>query len=103
MSEKKYRYPGVQPFKMSDKDIFFGRNEDRDKLYNLIQLEKLVVLFGKSGYGKSSLLNAGIMPLLTDDTKADKFRFMPIEVRLGNYAHNPCIEQRRLAITRFTK
>lgn len=86
MMEKKYRYPGVQPFKTSDKDIFFGRNEDRDKLYNLIQLEKLVVLFGKSGYGKSSLLNAGIMPLLTDTAKGEKFRFTPIEVRLGNYA-----------------
>ena len=86
MAEKKYRYPGVQPFKTSDQDIFFGRNEDRDKLYNLIQLEKLVVLFGKSGYGKSSLLNAGIMPLLTDTEKLEKFRFTPIEVRFGNYA-----------------
>ena len=86
MAEKKYRYPGVQPFKTSDKHIFFGREEDRDKLYNLIQLEKIVALFGKSGYGKSSLLNAGIMPLLTDTSKSEKFRFTPIEVRLGNYA-----------------
>ncbi len=86
MADKKYRYPGVQPFKTSDQDIFFGRNEDREKLYNLIQLEKLVVLFGKSGYGKSSLLNAGIMPLLTDSSKQERMRFMPIEVRLGNFS-----------------
>ena len=85
MGDKKYRYPGVQPFKTSDQAIFFGRDADRDKLYNLIQLEKLVVLFAKSGYGKSSLLNAGIMPLLTDANKAEKFRFMPLEVRFGNY------------------
>ena len=88
MADKKYRYPGVQPYKTSDAHIFFGRNEDRDKLYNLIQLEKIVVLFGKSGYGKSSLLNAGIIPLLTDSSKQERMRFMPIEVRLGNFAPN---------------
>ncbi len=59
-----YRYPGVRPFEAADRDVFFGRDRDRDDLLGLIVLEKLVVLFGKSGYGKSSLLNAAVLPAL---------------------------------------
>lgn len=80
---KKYRYPGVQPFRTSEQHIFFGRDEDKDKLYNLISLEKLIILFGKSGYGKSSLLSAGIIPMLTDAKK--RLQFTPLEIRLGTY------------------
>jgi hypothetical protein len=83
MEAKRFRYPGVQPFQTSDRHIFFGRDEDRDKLYQLILLEKMLVLFGKSGYGKSSLLNAAIIPLLTDPAK--RVQFVPLEIKFGNY------------------
>ena len=78
MSEQmtKYRrYPGVQPFKTEQADLFFGRDDDRERLLNLLLLEKLLVLFGKSGYGKSSLLNAGIIPDL-DDENPIKYRYL---------------------------
>ncbi len=79
------RYPGVQPFKTSDRDLFFGRDADIDNLHDFLMLEKLVVLFGKSGYGKSSLLSAGIVPRLTDPAQPTAFQFTPIEVRFGVY------------------
>lgn len=79
------RYPGVQPFKTSDRDLFFGRDSDIENLHDFLMLEKLVVLFGKSGYGKSSLLSAGIVPRLSDPAEPAAFRFTPIEVRLGTY------------------
>ena len=79
------RYPGVQPFKTSDRDLFFGRDADIDNLHDFLMLEKLVVLFGKSGYGKSSLLSAGIVPRLTDPAQPVSFQFAPIEVRFGVY------------------
>ena len=88
MAAKLTRYLGVQPFKTSDKHIFFGRDEDIENLLDLIMLEKLIVLFGKSGYGKSSLLSAGIVPKLTDSEQPDTFRYPPIEVRLGTYIEN---------------
>jgi hypothetical protein len=80
------RYPGVQPFKTSDRDLFFGRDADIDNLHDFLMLEKLVVLFGKSGYGKSSLLSAGIVPRLTDPAQPASFQFAPISVRFGVYA-----------------
>jgi hypothetical protein len=59
-----YRYPGVQPFKTSESEIFFGREKDKDAFYNFMFSRQMVVLYGKSGYGKSSLINAGIIPKL---------------------------------------
>ena len=88
MAAELTRYLGVQPFKTRNKHIFFGRDEDIDNLLDLIMLEKLTVLFGKSGYGKSSLLSAGIVPRLIDPEQPDAFRFRPIEVRLGTYIEN---------------
>lgn len=81
----RYRYPGVKPFEKSDRNIFFGRDEDIAKLYDLIELEKLVVLFGKSGYGKSSILNAGIIPKLEEQHTDESSLFQSISIRFGLY------------------
>ncbi|AEE49652.1 hypothetical protein [Haliscomenobacter hydrossis] len=86
MTPAQSRYLGVQPFKTSDRHLFFGRDKDIEDLHDFILLEKLVVLFGKSGYGKSSLLNAGIMPRLMDEKQPAPFRFQPVEVRFTHYA-----------------
>ena len=75
---QQYRYPGTRSFSENESDLFFGRNEDIERLQKQIQLEKLLVLFGKSGLGKSSLLNAGVFPLLKRDNK-----FLIIPVRIG--------------------
>ncbi|MBL7817564.1 MAG: SUMF1/EgtB/PvdO family nonheme iron enzyme [Saprospiraceae bacterium] len=91
MAAKLSRYLGVQPFKTTDRHIFFGRDEDIENLHDFILLEKLVVLFGKSGYGKSSLLNAGIMPRLMDDKQPAAFQFRPIEVRFTTYIEGQSI------------
>ena len=74
----KYRYPGVKPFETAERDLFFGRDRDTEDLLDLLWLEKLVVLFGKSGYGKSSLINAGLWPALEKEA-------VPIIVRFGSY------------------
>ncbi len=86
IEKKSYRYPGVQPFRTQDSDIFFGRDDDMSRLYKLIMLEKLVVLFGKSGQGKSSLISAGIIPMLNDLKASQRFHYSPIEVRIGKVA-----------------
>lgn len=79
------RYPGVKPFERTEQNIFFGRDQDIEQLYELILLEKLVILFGKSGYGKSSLLNAGIIPRLEEASETDAEYFLPIPIRFGAY------------------
>ena len=81
---KQKRYPGVKPFEAADKALFFGRQRDIADLRDLIALERLVVLFGKSGYGKSSLINAGIVPSLST-AEQDELPMQPVLVRLGSY------------------
>ena len=85
------RYPGIRPFSTDESDRFFGRDQDIERLWRLIRLEQVVILYGKSGYGKSSLLAAGIYPKLTQDAsaeasagKADK-RYQHWEMRFGPY------------------
>lgn len=76
----KYRYPGIRAFEYNDKDLFFGRKEDVKKLYTRVKAQSLVVLFAKSGIGKSSLLNAGLLPLLDVDLyHSTKMRFQDVQ------------------------
>lgn len=83
-----YRYPGIQPFSGRQKDLFFGRDDDRERLLSLILVEKLTVLFGKSGHGKSSLLNAGIAPALENENRRGKHQYVPVFIRFHSRVGN---------------
>jgi formylglycine-generating enzyme required for sulfatase activity len=72
------RYPGAKPFETHQQHIFFGRDEDTAKLYELIELEPLVVVYAKSGMGKSSLLNAGIIPKMI---QAGEYAPLPVRFK----------------------
>lgn len=71
---KVFRYPGASPFETYQQRLFFGRESDTESLYRLVKLEQLCVLYSKSGLGKSSLLNAGIVPLLERDGRYEAIR-----------------------------
>lgn len=77
----KNRYPGPKPFRTDERNIFFGREKDIEEFHKYIFLHQMVVLFGKSGYGKSSLINAGIIPLLTEQNRQVHY----FEIKFGPY------------------
>ena len=77
------RYPGMRPFTAEDAHLFKGRDEEIRDLFQLIVLNDIVVLFGKSGIGKSSLLNAGVCPQLEDRN------LHPVFIRLNNTDLSP--------------
>lgn len=92
------RYPGIRPFRSDEQHLFFGRDTDTERLLRLIDLQQVVILYGKSGYGKSSLLSAGVLPRLQADAQ-----LQPWEIRLGPYKPGeslPPAENLRLAIGR---
>lgn len=74
--DEEHPWPGLASFREQDEHFFKGRNEDIDKLFALVNRERLTVLFGVSGLGKSSLLQAGIFPLLRREN------ILPIKIRL---------------------
>ncbi len=63
------RYPGALPFNSKQQNIFYGRDKDIEKLLTLIQVEKQVLLYSKSGLGKTSLLEAGVIPELPENSQ----------------------------------
>lgn len=55
-------YPGLRPFAPPDEHVFIGRDEDTDQLAELVEGDTLALVVGPSGIGKSSLVNAGLIP-----------------------------------------
>jgi hypothetical protein len=85
MLDSHTRYPGAQPF--SDDEIsrktFFGRKRESPDLANKILANRLVVVYAKSGVGKTSLLSAGVAQLLRNE------KCLPLVVRVNDVQHGP--------------
>ena len=76
----RYRYPGTKPFNEDEASLFNGRDEDITGLCELISVHNLIVLYGRSGLGKSSLLNAGVQTRFRQESNIDS-----LFVRFGAY------------------
>jgi WD40 repeat protein len=55
-------YVGPRPFTTDEKDRFFGRDQEASQLIPLVIAERLVLFYSQSGAGKSSLINARLIP-----------------------------------------
>ena len=62
-------FAGLRSFAFEDSAYFFGRDEQIYSLYGLLDLSQFIAVIGSSGCGKSSLVKAGLLPLL--DTESD--------------------------------
>lgn len=60
--KKENLYKELQSFNENDKEYFFGRNVEIEEIQIKINKYKIVGLFGESGTGKTSLVNAGLIP-----------------------------------------
>ncbi|HXW00248.1 MAG TPA: hypothetical protein VEC93_17645, partial [Anaerolineae bacterium] len=60
-------YVGPRPFETRERQLFFGRDWEAEELVALIVAHPAVLLYARSGAGKSSLLNARIVPKLRDE------------------------------------
>lgn len=68
-------WPGPLPFDETAEEFFHGRTEEAADLRRLVLDAPFTVLFGASGLGKTSLLQAGLFPLVRADN------LLPIYVR----------------------
>jgi WD40 repeat protein len=80
----KFPYPGLRPFKMSEAEIFYGRNAQKDSVLERLNEHRMVFITGPSGCGKSSLVKAGVIPALRAGllTRAG-YRWKTTEMRAG--------------------
>ncbi len=57
-------YPGLRSFGAEDANLYFGREGTAQRLVAHLASEGIVTLVGSSGSGKSSVVRAGLLPLL---------------------------------------
>jgi WD40 repeat protein len=91
-------WPGLASFTEAGREFFFGREKETEELVRLVHRNTLTVLFGQSGLGKSSLLQAGVFPLLRETD------FLPLYLRLDHDpATVPLADQVKTAIVEAIK
>ena len=85
MTEYRNRYPGAQPFSDDDfsRKVFFGRETAARVLADKILANQLVTVYARSGLGKTSLLKAGVAPLLREEG------YLPLFVRVNDLRVGP--------------
>lgn len=76
----------------SEGEILYGRHDDIQALSQYIINNTQTVLYGKSGIGKSSILNAGVFPV------ARKHGLFPVPVRLEHNSSLSYVQQLAFAI-----
>jgi tetratricopeptide (TPR) repeat protein len=75
-------YPGPRPFTPDESPLFKGRDKESRDVRDLLLSYQVVVLYSKSGAGKSSLVNAGLRPLMIEEG----FEVLPV-ARVGGKVH----------------
>ena len=74
-------WPGVMSYQIpregEDQYKFCGRSRTAESFVPLIRRYSLTTLYGRSGVGKTSFLNAGVFPMLQQEG------YLPVYVRLG--------------------
>ena len=65
-------YRGLEAFREEDASLFFGREQDVARILERLRTSRFVAVLGPSGSGKSSLVQAGLLPALRRDGRGDR-------------------------------
>lgn len=68
----------LDSYTREDRAIFFGRDQEITELYRRVFESKILLVYGVSGTGKSSLINCGLA------SRFDDSDWLPVNVRRGN-------------------
>jgi hypothetical protein len=80
LADSQHPWIGLISFTEDDREFFAGRGQEIDELSRLVRRDVITVLYGVSGLGKTSLLQAGIFPALRAED------CLPVPVRLDYHA-----------------
>ena len=78
---------GLASYQEKDADLFFGREKEIALLCDVIKQNYSTIIYGKSGMGKTSLINAGLIPLLSKDG------FLPVSIKLEHNSSRSYTQQ----------
>jgi ABC-type branched-subunit amino acid transport system substrate-binding protein len=69
--ERHNPYVGPRPFEREDANRFFGRAREIRDVVSLIVAQRVLLLYSASGAGKTSLMKAGVLPVLEEEKGFD--------------------------------
>ncbi|MBE0625485.1 MAG: hypothetical protein IH606_11790 [Burkholderiales bacterium] len=80
-------FPGLRPFEVGETHLFFGRDGQSSEIVARLERRRFVAVVGTSGSGKSSLVRAGLLPMIEGGFMASAGSFWRFAVmRPGNNA-----------------
>ncbi|MFI5679372.1 nSTAND1 domain-containing NTPase [Streptomyces cellulosae] len=88
-------YRGLARFEAGDSGLFFGREQLTADLVDLLRGRRFAAVFGPSGSGKSSLLRAGLIPVLR---QAQEPGLRPAAIRILTPGERPAHSHASLLI-----
>jgi AAA+ ATPase superfamily predicted ATPase len=84
-------YVGPRPFETEEEKKFFGREREINEIVSLIIANRLLLMYAASGAGKTSLINAGVIPSLRNEGfdlfSAARFEVVPHNLKDGKNAY----------------
>jgi hypothetical protein len=75
-ADAQHPWIGLASFTEDDRSFFAGRADEIDDLVRLVRRDTLTLLYGVSGLGKTSLVQAGLFPSLREEN------VLPVPIRL---------------------
>ena len=78
-------YKGLNSFGYDDQANYYGREEEAKEIAKTLKNTRLLTLLGASGSGKSSLIYAGVVPLIEEDG-VEILTFRPLDNPLKSLA-----------------
>lgn len=91
MLDKKHNpWLGLESYQ--ENQIIFGRNEEIEDLTQRVLNDIDTIVYGKSGIGKTSVINAGVLPIVRENG------FIPVVLRLDHSNNKSYINQIKEAI-----
>jgi hypothetical protein len=75
MSDRSAPFQGLVPYHEFDADYFFGREREIELIADNLRVNRLTILYGPSGVGKTSVLRAGVANSIATRAEADQREF----------------------------
>ena len=75
---KTYPFKFLDAYSRKDTDLFFGRDEEISTLYEMIFQTSILLIYGASGTGKTSLIQCGLA------SKFQSHDWLAVTIRRGN-------------------